>query len=70
MYQVKIPLDIIWLDRDLRIVEIARNVPPCPSTSARACPTYGGHAQALYVIEVNAGFAAKNGLREGERVDF
>ena len=42
MFQVKIPLDIIWMDHNHQIVEIARNVPPCPSNAAQACPTYGG----------------------------
>src|SRR5882724_5409131 len=31
MYQVRIPLDIVWLDRNRGIVEISANTPPCPS---------------------------------------
>jgi uncharacterized membrane protein (UPF0127 family) len=30
MYHCKIALDMIWMDRQRRIVEIAENVPPCP----------------------------------------
>jgi len=70
MYQTKIPLDIIWISRRRRIVEISVNTPPCPSKSASACPSYGGHQRALFVLEVNAGIAAKNGLKVGDAVDF
>lgn len=70
MFNVKIPLDIIWMDHDRRIVEIARNVPPCKAPKAQDCPTYGGKFPALFVLEANAGFAAKYGLREGERLEF
>ena len=70
-YQYKIPVDIVWLDHDERIVEIVPNVPPCPpGTAASACPAYGGHQNARYVLQVNAGFVAKNGLMVGERLDF
>jgi uncharacterized membrane protein (UPF0127 family) len=70
MFNVKIPLDIVWMDHDRRIVEIARNVPPCTAKAAHECPTYGGKFPALFVLEVNAGFAANNGLKEGERLEF
>src|SRR5271157_4220775 len=46
MYQTKIPLDIVWMDRDRRIVEISAATPPCPSKSAKECPTFGGHQTA------------------------
>jgi len=70
MYQTKIPLDIIWISRRRRVVEISANTPPCPSKSASACPSYGGHQRALFVLEVNAGIAANNGLKVGDAVDF
>ena len=48
MYQVRIPLDIIWMDANGRIVEMSPNTPPC-KTKASACPKYGGHETALMV---------------------
>src|SRR4029079_11266235 len=42
MYQVRIPLDIIWMDHDRKIVEISANTPACTSKSSRDCPSYGG----------------------------
>lgn len=70
MYQVRIPLDIIWLDRGKTIVEMSENTPPCPSKSARQCPTYGGRELSAYVLELAGGVAAKHGLRVGQRIDF
>ena len=69
-YQVKIALDVIWIDREHRIVEISGATPPCASTSAKQCPVYGGHQKAMFVLEVNSGFAAKNGVGVGQLLNF
>jgi uncharacterized membrane protein (UPF0127 family) len=68
MYQVKIPLDIIWMDDQGTIVEIAANVPPCPHTAASQCPVYGGTKKSQVVLELAGGMAAKYGLEAGMRV--
>jgi uncharacterized membrane protein (UPF0127 family) len=70
MFQTKIPLDIIWMDHDRRIVEMSLNTPPCKAKSARDCPNYGGNFKSKYALEVNAGVASKNGLRVGDSLDF
>jgi len=69
MYQTKIPLDIIWMDHERRIVEMSLDTPPCTS-SANQCATYGGKFKAKYVLEVNSGIARKNGLKTGDTLDF
>jgi len=69
MYQVRIPLDIIWLDSERRVVEIAADTPPCKSEPG-LCPNYGGHFAAQYVLELAGGMAAKYGVKPGERVEF
>jgi len=70
MYQVRIPLDIIWMDQQRRIVEISANTPPCPSKSAKECPSFGGHEKARYVLELAGGGAAMYGLRAGDLINF
>jgi len=70
MYQTKIPLDMIWMDHDRRIVEMSLATPPCRSSSAAECPSYGGNFKSKYVLEVNAGIARKNGLKTGDTLDF
>ena len=70
MYNVRFPLDVIWMDRSRHIVEIVRNTQPCTSKKSADCPRYGGSAEALYVLELNAGGAAKLGLRLGDVLNF
>jgi hypothetical protein len=65
MKNTLIPLDILWLDRQARIVSIARSVPPC---KADPCPSYPPDAAASYVIEVVSGFARQHGLKVGDVV--
>jgi hypothetical protein len=69
MFQVRIPLDMIWMDSDRRIVEISADTPPC-KTARDLCPTYGGHARAQFVLELAGGMAAKYGLKTGGRIEF
>ncbi|SRR5574340_1578597 len=69
MYQVRIPLDIIWMDSNHRVVEIAANAQPC-KTKASECPTYGGHARAQYVLELAGGQAAANSIQNGNALMF
>lgn len=70
MYQVKIPLDIIWMDQNRRIVEISANTPPCEKGPASSCPQYGGKEKAQFVLELAAGAVKEYGLKVGDVLDF
>ncbi len=70
MYQVRIPLDLIWIDQNRLIIEMVANAEPCKSESAAKCPQIGGNRRALYVLELNAGMAEKHKLKLGDRLDF
>jgi uncharacterized membrane protein (UPF0127 family) len=70
MFQVKIPLDIIWLDSSKTVVEVLTHVPPCPSAKASECPTHGGVQQSQFVLELAAGMAEKYGVAVGTKIDF
>jgi uncharacterized membrane protein (UPF0127 family) len=69
MYQVRIPLDIIWMDAGRRIVEMSPDTPPC-KTVASQCPHYGGNETALSVLELPAGSIRRHGLRIGQTIAF
>jgi uncharacterized protein len=69
MFQVKIPLDIIWLDSRNNVLELSENTPPC-TTKASECPVYGGKHNALVVLELAGGVAKKHGVRPGTKIDF
>ncbi|MDX2268554.1 MAG: DUF192 domain-containing protein [Bryobacter sp.] len=70
MYQVKFPIDIIWMDRQKTVVEIAAKVPPCTASKASECPTYGGNRDAQFLLEIPAGKAAEYRVSVGSQIDF
>ncbi|AFN74709.1 secreted protein containing DUF192 [Melioribacter roseus P3M-2] len=57
-----LPLDIIFVDAGGNIVKIHKYTTPYSETS------YQSGKPAKYVVEVNAGFADKYGIREGDRI--
>jgi len=71
MYHVKIPLDMIFMNPDRKIVEIEANVPPCPpAKKASECPTYGKAENVQYVLELAGGEAARRNLQVGDTLRF
>ena len=69
MYHCKIGLDIVWMDGDRRIVEMSPDTPPCRGKST-TCPTYGGHLDSQYVLELPVGDIKKHHLADGEQIEF
>lgn len=67
MKNTLIPLDMIWMDGEHRIVHIASNVQPC---RADPCPNYPPNAKASSVLELAAGVAAKHHLADGNVLKF
>ena len=62
MKNTPLPLDIIYIGADARIVSIAENTTPY---STRAIPS---RAPARYVLEVNGGFCKRRGVEVGSEV--
>jgi uncharacterized protein len=67
MKNTLIPLDMLWLGGDKRVIHIEKNVPPCP---ADPCPSYGPDTPARFVLELIGGSADARGLKIGDRLDF
>jgi uncharacterized protein len=65
MKNVRIPLDIIWIDERRRIVWIVERAPPCRE---EPCPMYTPRARASFVVEVAAGFVERHGIAVGDTV--
>jgi uncharacterized membrane protein (UPF0127 family) len=63
MKNTKIPLDILYFDSARKLVAQQRDVPPC--SAGDGCPPYPSNAPARYVLELNAGEAAKLKLENG-----
>jgi len=68
MKNTKIPLDILYFDNARKLVAQQRDVPPC--TAGNGCPPYPSNAPARYVLELNAGEAAKLKLKNGAELKF
>lgn len=68
MKNTRIPLDILYFDNALTLVTQRRDVPAC--TLGDRCPSYTSDAPARYVLELNAGEAARLQLREGATITF
>lgn len=67
MKNTYIPLDIIWMDSRGRVVDMVENAMP---SKAAEPPSFKPVFAARYVLEANAGFAAKNGIKPGARARF
>jgi len=66
MKNCRTALDIIWLDGDFRVVDIAHDRKPCPPQGD--CLTVFPMRAAHYVLEVAGGTARRAGLERGHRV--
>jgi hypothetical protein len=62
MKNTRIPLDIMYFDRNLKMVSVSANTPPC---RVSRCPSYPSAAPAMYVLELNAGKADELGVGPG-----
>ena len=69
MKNTKIPLDIIWMDQDKRIIHVERNVPTCARTDD-GCPQYQPNGNALYVLELSAGATERLKLDRSVKLQF
>ncbi len=64
MHNVRIPLDIVWLDKTGKVVEVVSSAPPCLGEE-RSCPHYGGSQPASFVLELGGGQAKAHGVQVG-----
>jgi len=66
MKNCRVPLDIIWLDEDFRVIEIVAGAQPCPSDGP--CPPMFPMRPSRYVLEIAGGRAAEEMLVRGDVV--
>jgi uncharacterized membrane protein (UPF0127 family) len=67
MKNCRIPLDIFYFDKDLALVSVSENTPPCRT---QRCPSYPSSGPAKYVLELNAGKAAQLGVQPGDTLEL
>ncbi len=66
MKNVSLPLDIIWIDKDKKVIGFYPDAKPC----ADSCESIIPPGKIKYVLEVRAGFAEKIGLKPGDKASF
>jgi len=67
MKNTRIPLDILFFDKSLKLVSASLDARPC---RVRRCPTYPSVLPAMYVLELNAGKARELGIGPGDRLQL
>jgi uncharacterized membrane protein (UPF0127 family) len=67
MKNMLIPLDIIWLDKNMKVVYIYKGALPCGQNDYQSITP---PVVAKYVLEINAGGADKTGIKEGDVMVF
>lgn len=72
MANTYIPLDIIWISKNNKIVDIKENAEPCSKTGKlqSLCTLYKPAYNAKYVLEVNAGWVAEKQISIGDDIEF
>ena len=65
MLNMQFPLDMMWFDENGKMVHIEKNVPPCKTAlEITTCQSVVPEGEALYVLEVTAGFVDQNNITE------
>jgi len=66
MFGMRFPIDIIWVGKNMRVVDIVEGARPC----LLFCRTYRPKKKAKYVLEVNSGFVKRHRIKLGSRLKF
>ena len=65
MLNMQFPLDMMWFDENGKMVHIEKDVPPCKTAlEITTCQSVVPEGDALYVLEVTAGFVDQNNITE------
>ena len=63
MLNMQFPLDMIWFDKDGKVIHIEKNVSPCKAALEIAtCQSTVPDGEAVYVLEVTSGFIDRNNI--------
>ena len=71
MYDMRFPLDFVWISAGCVVADLTPGVPPpLPGQSTADLPRYRPAQPVRYVLELNAGEIAAAGVRIGDAVSF
>lgn len=69
MKNTLIPLDMIFIDENKTVVNV-ETAQPEPGVADENLTVYSSESEAMYVIELNAGYAENHSIENGTRVEF
>ena len=67
MKDMKFSIDIIWINRDLEIIDIDKNQIPCEEKN---CIILHPTSNILYVLELNSGLSERYGFEIGNKISL
>ena len=71
MFEMRFPLDMVWIDGDCKVADISENVPaPEPGMKDSELPLYSPRVPVRHVFEINAGESRQYGIDIGDKVVF
>ncbi|MEK7873850.1 MAG: DUF192 domain-containing protein, partial [Chloroflexota bacterium] len=70
MKDMLVPIDIVWMSRERRVLRVDANTPPQPGAPDQELKIYNPPPGAFSVLEIAAGRAAACGMDPGAAVDF
>ena len=71
MFEMKFPLDMLWIDGDCKVADLSENVPiPEPGMKDSELPLYSPRVPVRHVFEINAGESRQYGIDIGDKVVF
>jgi hypothetical protein len=72
MKNTLIPLDIIWIDKNKKVVFVNENTQPCSNEKElnSVCPSINPEINARYVLEINAGLVKELKIEIGDYAYF
>ncbi len=65
MKDMKFPIDVIWMDEEMKIVDIKENMSPNSYPE-----TYMPRNPSRFILETNAGFTQKHQIEVGDKMTF
>ena len=66
MFNMSIPIDIIYISKNKTVVDIWKDAQPCKEN----CTEYSPNKKIMYVLEVKANFSDRHNVKTGDRAYF
>lgn len=70
MKDMEFAIDVIWVDKDKKVVSVASEISPEPGKDDDELTVYEPAGESRYILEMNAGLAEAHDIQPGDAVVF